>query len=107
MSSNKVLKNETTPVLEVLWNVYSLSSSKNASCLRQIDAVRRTSIDTYFSTPKAGTMLEICTKRFGPKAKIDEVFKTVGFYWASFKLTISTGRRIRLQIIKLSIFRQT
>lgn len=52
---------------------YFLSSSRNASCLRTIDAVKKTSIGTYFSNPKAGTMLEVCTKRFGSKAKIDEV----------------------------------
>lgn len=54
-------------------NFGSRFSSKAASCLRKTDATKKTSIDTYFSNPKAGTMLEVCKSRFGPAAKIDEV----------------------------------
>lgn len=69
MSSKEVLKIETTSFAFI----YSLSSSEAASCLRKFDAVKKTTIDTYFSTPKAGTMLEVCKSRFGLKAVIDKV----------------------------------
>jgi len=46
-------------------------NSEAASCLRKMTAVKNTTIDTYFSTPKAGNMTEVCKSRFGSTAKID------------------------------------
>ncbi|KAJ6634292.1 A disintegrin and metalloproteinase with thrombospondin motifs 16 [Pseudolycoriella hygida] len=48
-------------------------NSSAASCLRETNTKVKTSIDEYFSKPKAGSMPEVCKLRYGPEAKIDKV----------------------------------
>lgn len=50
------------------------NSSDSGACLRRIDGYETTPMDRYFSTPKAGTMLDMCKSALGnPNAWIDAV----------------------------------
>lgn len=50
------------------------NSSDKGACLRKYDGYETTPMDRYFSSPKAGTMLEMCKSALGDSnAWIDAV----------------------------------
>lgn len=56
--------------VDIILNFVSFNSSPQGDCLRRYDGYETTPMDRNFSTPKAGTMADLCKAGFGPTATL-------------------------------------